>query len=124
MKLDRIFQKELRTANGDGSRAAKFAFLAPTKAACKELSTTNVKAVFADVLHKYGRASVGICIAATILDRQDRLSDRSVRWAREVMRLWTNRPADIGFVVISDGLHPTRIEEYAGSFVQLTTDEP
>ena len=77
---------------------------------------------FSDIVKKYGRVSVAICVAATILDRQDRLEYVSVQWAHEVMKLWTNRPGGPNCVLINDGLHPTRIEEYAGSFIRLTTD--
>ena len=42
MKLDRTFSAEIKKANGDGRREAKFAFLKPARAAAKELSTTGV----------------------------------------------------------------------------------
>lgn len=122
MKLDKTFSSELRKINGDGTREAKFAFLSLAKSAARELSTTAVSSVFSDVVRKYGRAAVAVCLSATILRRQDRLLSSTVQWAHEVIRLWTNRPNTIDCVVIDDGLHPTRIEEYAGSFIRLTSE--
>lgn len=124
MKLDKTFLLEVKTiANGDGSREAKFNFFKPAKAAAKELSTISVATIFNDVVRKYGRVVVAVCVAATILDREERLSLRFVRWARTVLDNWHNRPNDISSVIINDELHPTRIEEYANSFLRLTTEE-
>lgn len=124
MKLDRTFAREVkRAANGDGSREARFAFLNPAKEAARKLSTPNVRREFDGILREYGRAVVGLCLAVTIWERRDRLERRTVRWAEEVLKLWTNRPPDIRTLYIGDNLHPSRIEEYAGSFIKLTTEE-
>lgn len=124
MKLDRTLAREItKVANGDGSREARFKFLLPAKAAAKELSTPAVTTEFYDVLKAYGRATIAVCVAATALERRDRLKRSTVQWAQEVIHLWTNRPHDLGCVVIRDNLHPTRIEEYAGDFIRLTTEE-
>lgn len=124
MKLDRTFAREIeKTANGDGSREARFAFLNPAREAAKKLSTPNVRREFDNILREYGRAAVGLCVAVTVWERRDRLESRTVRWAMEVLRLWTNRPRDILCLFINDGLHPSRIEEYAGSLIMLTTEE-
>ena len=124
MKLDGTFAREIeKTANGDGSREARFAFLNPVRDAAKRLSTPNVRNDFDDVLREYGRATVGLCVAVTVWERRDRLESRTVRWAEDVLKLWTNRPHDTLCLFINDGLHPTRIEEYAGSFIKLTTEE-
>lgn len=124
MKLDRSFARDITKANGDGGREAKFALLNPARAAAHEMSNPAVMQNFPAVMKKYGRVAVGLCVAATILDRQDRLKADSIQWAREVMKLWTNRPGDPNCVLIADNLHPTRIEEYAGSLIRLTTDTP
>lgn len=122
MKLDRTFAREIeKTSNGDGSRDARFAFLKPARAAAKELSNTNAPYIFTDVLKTYGRPTVAICVAVTVLNRQDRMERRTCDWAREVLKLWSNRPNSINSVIIDDGLHPTRIEEYAGPLIRLTT---
>ena len=124
LKLDGTFAREIeKTANGDGSREARFAFLNPVRDAAKRLSTPNVRNDFDDVLWEYGRATVGLCVAVTVWERRDRLESRTVRWAEDVLKLWTNRPHDTLCLFINDGLHPTRIEEYAGSFIKLTTEE-
>lgn len=39
------------------------------------------------------------------------------------MKLYTNAPKNKTFAYIDDGLHPTRIEEYAKSFLCVTTEE-
>ena len=123
MKLDRTLTREIvKAANGNGSREDRFVFLKLAKAAAKELSTPTVREKFNDVVKTYGRAAIAVCVAATVLERRDRLERSTVQWAQEVMRLWTNRPIDCGYVVIRDNLHPTRIEEYAGAFIRLTTE--
>ena len=124
MKLDRTFAREVKkAANGDGSREARFAFLNPAKEAARKLSTPNVMREFDGILREYGRATVGLCVAVTVWERRDRLESRTVRWAMEVLKLWTNRPPDTRCLYIGDNLHPSRIEEYAGSFIKLTTEE-
>ena len=123
MKLDRTIVREIKTANGDGSREARFKFLSPAKAAARELSTPAVMTEFNGAVKTYGRATIAVCVAATVLERRDRLGRSTVQWAQEVIRLWTNRPNNLGCVVIRDNLHPTRIEEYAGALIRLTTEE-
>ena len=123
MKLDRTFAKEIvKTANGDGTREARFVFLRSAKSAAKELSTPTVAKVFNEAVKTYGRATVAVCVAATVMERQNRLERSTVLWAQEVMRLWTNCPYDRGCVAIRDGLHPTRIEEYAGPLIRITSE--
>lgn len=66
---------------------------------------------------------MAVCTAVTIWERRDRLNRYAVSWALEVLKLWTNRPHDILMAYIDDGLHPSRIEEYARDFMRLTTEE-
>ena len=124
MKLDRTFSREIsKLANGDGSREAKLKFLTKARAARKALSTPDVmRGALDEALKEYGRVAVGVCLAVTIWERRDRLSDRAVQWARAVLENWTNRPADILTVYIDDSIHPTKIEVYAGDFMRLTTE--
>ena len=124
MKLDRTFSRELsKLANGDGSREAKFDFLTKARAARKALSTPEVmRGAFDDAVKEYGRVAVGVCLAVTIWERRDRLTDRAVQWARAVLEVWTNRPANMLTVDIDDNIHPTKIEVYAGEFMRLTTE--
>lgn len=121
--IDECFAREIKKiANGDGSREAKFAFCEKARAAVRELSCPEVKEKFDGIMQKYGRVVVGLCVAETILERADYLSDKSVEWAREVWSKWTNRPPHPG-VGIRDNLHFSRIEEpdYAGNFIRLTS---
>lgn len=124
MKLDQTFARDIeKQANGDGSREAKFAFKKKVEETARALSTTKAAEIFDDCLKKYGRVPVAICVAQTIIERRDRLEWRSYMWALEVMRLYTNAPHNKMFAYIDDGLHPTRIEEYAGSLLRVTTVE-
>ena len=124
MKLDETFAREVKkAANGDGSREARLAFLYPAKEAAQKLSTPNVMNDFDDILREYGRAAVALCVAVTAWECRSWLKERTVRWAKEVLKLWTNRPRDTLCLFINDNLHPSRIEEYAGSFISLTIEE-
>lgn len=121
MKLDRTFARDIKKqANGDGSREAKFAFKRKVEEAAKALSTTKAAEVFNECLIKFGRVPVAICVAETIIERRDRLEWSSVEWALEVIKLYTNAPRDKMYAHINDGLHPKRIEEYAGSLIRVT----
>ena len=126
MKIDRTFAREVKkAANGDGSREARFAFLALAKEACKKLSTPDVMREFDNILREYGRVAVGLCVAVTVRERRDRLQSRTVLWALKVLKLWTNKPMDTCCLYIKDNLNSTRIETYAGSLINLTIeDEP
>lgn len=121
--IDESFAREIRKiANGDGSREAKFAFCEKARAAARELSCPDVKEKFNNVMKKYGRVVVGVCVARSILDRAEWLSGKSVAWAQDVWDKWTNHPPNPG-VEIRDNLHFSRIEEpdYAGNFIKFTS---
>lgn len=122
MKLDRELAREIKAANGDGGRNARFLFLAHIDAVVKECSTPDVMRNFDQCFQHHPRAAIAVCVAATIVRRYDRLSLQSICWANSVLECWTNRPpSGISRAIIDDGLHPSRIEEYAGSFIRLTT---
>ena len=92
-------------------------------AANKDLSTTAVMDTFTDCLKKHGRGPVAICVAATLYLRRERLENWGLPWALAVLDLWTNRPPSyLSRANIDDGLHPTRICEYAGGFIEDTTE--
>ncbi len=120
MKLDKTFERDIRKLNGDGSYAAKFEHLKVVRAAAKELSSPNVIRDFNTILKKYGRAAVSVCVAATLSWRWERISDSALQWAKEVLKLWTNRPKGTDQFAIRDNLHPTKIEEYAGALIKFT----
>lgn len=126
MKLDTSFAKEIkRIANGDGSEEYKRQFASKLRTVNKELSTPRVMELFSGAIREYGRVPVAICVAVSIKDRADRLDYDSVKWADEVLKLWTNKPFNRGQFAIADNLHPSRIEEkrYAGSLINVTTLE-
>lgn len=124
MTLDYTLSREIKKeANGDGSREAKFAFLAEASKAKQELSSPSVIDNFGEILQKYGRVKIAMCVAATITARADRLNRSTVDWAKAVLRLWANRPTDLGRLYIDDGLHPSKIEIYAGGLIRATTEE-
>ena len=121
--LDRTLVKEIKAAIGDGSREAKFALLKKIDAAAEEMSTPEIRERFNEMLVKHGRAVTAICVAATIWERRDRLDDWRIDWATEVLELWTTKPASgVIRAYIRDDLHPTRICEYAYSFINLTSE--
>lgn len=124
MKLDRELVRELKKANGDGTRATRFEFQSKVCSAAKMMSCTDAPKMLNEALKKFGRAPVACALAATIFERRDRLSMRAVIWAKEILEIWTNHGRLDGFL-IDDQLHPTKIEypEYAGSFIKITIEE-
>ena len=121
--LDKTLTKEIKTAVGDGSREAKFALLKRIDAAANEMSTPKIMERFNEMQVKHGRAVTAICVAATIFERRYRLDDWCIEWATAVLELWTTKPASgVIRAYIRDDLHPTRICEYAYSFIKLTSE--
>lgn len=124
MTLDRTFQREIaKVANGDGSREAFFAFKKTVRTVARTLSNIEAPYLFDGCVKEYGRVPVAVCVAVTICKKRDGLPRPLFDWAIEVMNAWTNRAGDLHFAFIDDGLHFTRIAEYAGSFIRLTTAE-
>lgn len=122
MMLDRELAKEIRKANGDGSREAKFKLLGMVRAAREDLSSADVLDHFGEIVEKHGRVPVAICVGVTAVMREERLNRWIVEWGKEVLDLWVNRPHDTSLALIDDNLHPSRIEEYAGRFVRVTSE--
>lgn len=122
-KLDRTFSAELRKLNGDGGRDAKFATLKRVKEAKRSLSTPEVICNFNECVKVHGRSIVALCVASTLYCRKERIDSWGYDWAKEVISLWTNRGGCfLEEANIDDGLHPTRICDYAKSFIKLTTE--
>ena len=126
--LDRTLVKEIKAANGDGDHDAKFALLHKIHEAVKDMSTPDIAVRFDEMLAKHGRAVTAICIAATIWMRKERLelSGWELMWATKVLELWTTKPKSetgISHAYIDDQLHPTRICEFAASFIRCTTED-
>ena len=123
MMIDKSLVREIKVLNGDGSREARFASWRHIEAAKKELSSTAAPVRFSDCLKKYGRGVVALCVASTLYEKRERLDNWGLRWSTCVLDLWTNRgPTFRERAVIEDGLHPTRICDYAGEFIKLTTE--
>lgn len=123
--LDRSFAAEIRKANGDGALPARFALIRQVRSACSALSTPAVLTTFGAVLREHGRVPVALCVAATIHVHREWFggSLAAVQWAEDVLSCWTNRsPHAIADAYIRDNLHYTRILEYAGNFIRLTSD--
>lgn len=128
-QLDRTFIKDLKVANGDESREAKFALLKKIDAVVKEMSSCdNIEKSLVEMCVKYGRAVVGICLAATIFLRKDRLEiwgTWPLTWAIKVLDLWTTKPrteTGIDRAYIHDNRHPDKILEIAIPFINNTTE--
>lgn len=123
MNIDRTLAAEIRKLNGDGNREDKFKTLKKVKETRKMLSSPEVMRNFDKCIKACGRAPVALCVAATLLDREERLENYEIKWALDVISLWTNRgPSFLEEAVIVDDLHPTRICEYAGSFIEMTKE--
>lgn len=125
MRLDRNFERESKkTFNGDCSREYKAQMISLASIAAREMSSTAIARTFDTYLKRYGRSIIALCVAATVIDRADRLSPVTVDWAHNVMHLWTNRgPTSTARLIIRDGLHPTKIESYAGNLIKYTMED-
>lgn len=124
MKLDKTLVRELKTLDGNGTREARFDTLRRVLAAREDLSSPEVREKFSECLRRHGRPAVAVCVAATLYTRRERIDGWGLPWAFAVLEHWTNRGAHfIERASIDDGLHPTRICEYAGEFIRLTTEE-
>ena len=110
--LDQTLKAEIKEANGD-----KFVFLRQVQKVAGEMDLPK----FGDVLKNNSRAAVAVCLAATILANRWDLHRWAVEWARQVMSSWANCPRDTTVAVADIGLHPSRIEEYAGNFIRSSS---
>ena len=124
VRLERMLVNEIKTAAGDGGRESKFRLLRQVSDTCADLSRSDIRSAFPEVLRKHGRVPVAICVAATLEARRDRLDYWGMPWAREVLALlpgWT--PGNRERAHIDDGIHPTAICDYARSLIDCTTEE-
>lgn len=124
MNLDRVLAREVKVLFGNGSREAKFTALKRIDAAKKDLSTTQVRNIFTDCLHKHGRAVIAVCVAVTLDVRKDRLDYWGWRWSHEILSLLPQNitQGNLERAYIDDGVHPTAICDYAGSLIRLTIE--
>ena len=123
MTLDNNLAREIRAATGGaGNREARIAFLERAWEAAQDMSDPRILDNFNEYLAKYGRGVVAVCVAATIQGgREGRVSHKAMEWANAVMDVWANKPKSWETIMILDNLHPSRIEEYAGSLIRGTS---
>ncbi len=129
MELEKSFAKQLRALNGT-SREDRFPVLEKAERAAKFIVESrtisdwdSVRDAMSDACLKFGRAIVGICLAATILLAEPgQLSRRSTEWAYAVMDTWTNHGGNaFRSIAIRTRLHPTKVDLYARSFINCTS---
>ncbi|MDD2647345.1 MAG: hypothetical protein PHI27_06405 [Eubacteriales bacterium] len=123
MQIDTSLAREIAqwTAN-DGTRKD----ICRVKAALRDvrdmMSTTDAPQMFSDGIKRFGRAAVAVGVACTIVARRESLNARPIRWALAVLSACkvTFEPDTYAW---RDGLHPSKIEVYAGAFIRATTVE-
>lgn len=127
MKLDRELAREITKAQGDGSREARFAFWHDVQAARSLMGDRSFEGPsrINECLRRYGRAATAVVIASTLHQRKDRIDGWGFKWALKVLELWSNRgPSFVERAAIDDWFfHPTKICDYADSFIRDTTEE-
>ena len=120
MRISRTFINEIKkTANGDNSREYKFAFIEEIK---EVAATLGNRYGFDNCILKFGRAKVGLCIAATIdSDKSGRYESCQRDWAHEVMIQWTNR-IDRSVSAATINIHPAILASNSSKLRKLTTE--
>ena len=123
MGLDKCLAREIRRAAPQrNDREAYFAFAEQVRAARADMSCTDVRDHFNEMLCKHGRAVTAIVLAATLWERRESLAGWKLSWAQEVIDCWPHTDGLLDDAVIHDGLHPSRICEYAGDFIRLNEE--
>ncbi len=121
MELKADFIRELNKAIGDGTPEGRSAFLSTAREAAQELSTPDAAEKFDEVLKKYGRAAVAVCVAATLDDHRSKMKPRTVRWAVEVLvGTWRVPPYLYQEVRIDGRFPPSKIEQRADNLINST----
>lgn len=123
LKLERTLAREIkRAAPPLNDRAAFHAFAAKIREAKRDMSCTGIRDHFYDMLAKHGRPVTAIVLAATLWARQKRLEGWKLSWAQDVLDCWPHTLGLLEEAAIDDGLHPSRICEYAGDFIRLNEE--
>lgn len=121
MKLDRTLAQDIaKYTTNDGSQESINRIRRELRKVRSAMSSPDVMYRFAEHVKTFGRVPVAICTACSILERTKRLNSWSVKWAISVIAACRMNLNTEDFM-IADGLHPLRIEEYAGAFIRLTT---
>ena len=123
MALDRYLAREIkREAPKVRDRDAYHAFAERIREASADMSRPEVREQFDAMLTKHGRPVTAIVLAATLCARKERLEGWKLSWAQEVLDCWPHTMGLLDDAAIRDGLHPSRICEYAGSFIRLNEE--
>ena len=127
MKADPVLILEIKKAAGR-TRSERLAFLDQCAAFSLELGNAikannglrTLKSIFDKTMLGYPRTVTACCLAATIVMREG-MSYAAQVWAHGVIDAWNPTSSQRLRAYIDDNLHPSRVEEYAGSFIRATT---
>ena len=127
MKPDPALLSAIKRAQGS-TKADRLAFLAQCQAFAKELGgaikvnngAQQLKTIFNKAMLGYPRAVTACALAATISMR-DGMSYPAQVWAQGILETWNPSASQRLRAIIDDNLNQTRLEEYAGEFIKLTT---
>lgn len=125
--MDKALRSEIKTCAGR-TKAERLQFLAQCDFCAEELGMKirhnegrlALQAIFEEHLKHWPRAVVACCVAATVSLREG-MSPRAQGWARDALEAWKPTDSQRFCAYIDDNLNGTRIEEYAGNFIRLTT---
>ena len=127
MKPDPVLLSEIKRAKGT-TKADRVAFLAQCGAFAKGLGDAikanngmqQLKTIFSKAMLGYPRAVTACALAATISMREG-MSYPAQVWAQGILETWNPSASQRLRAIIDDNLNQTRLEEYAGEFIKLTT---
>lgn len=127
MKADPVLLREIGRMAGK-TRSERTFFLRQCEAFAHDLGKAikgnngmqSLKSIYDRVTLQYPRAVNACCLAATISMR-DGMSKAAQIWAYDVLNAWKPTASHRLMAYIDDNLNPTRIEEYAGSFIRITS---
>ena len=127
MKPDPVLLSEIKRAKGT-TKADRVAFIQQCSAFAKELGgaikvnngVQQLKTIFNKVMLGYPRAVTACSLAATISMREG-MSYPAHVWAQGILETWNPSASQRLMAIIDDNLNQTRLEEYAGEFIKLTT---
>lgn len=120
--VDKTLIREIRRATKTDTLQEALVFRQKIRGAARDASSPEITRRYNELLKTHGRVIVALITAATIYTQRDHHNDKYIAWAEEIIKNWFNRPSDFYGYTIVDDLHPLRIEEYAGSFIAVTTD--
>lgn len=120
-EIEKSLASDIRRLCGDGSREARQAMNRALREAATDMSSTAVAGGLEPYIKAHGRAAVACVLAATIFERRNRLNREPVEWAMAVLEIWKGRTKPTHDYAYNDGLHPTKVEDYARGFIRSTS---